>query len=375
MGMSRAVALAVASALAVLGAAGAPAAGGAPALSYGCSPPLPATAAQCYAWHTGPVKLAWDWNQTLALPVGGDCTIQILSQDSAGHSVSCEIQDMLDLSTTEQTAVIRIDATPPTLANAEPARPPDHDGWWNHPVDLRFSGTDATSGIAGCDVIRYGGPDGADAQVTGGCRDQAGNVATRSFALRYDATPPSLSGLTAKPGNRKATLSWTTSPDAVLSEVVRTPGVGGAPASTLYGGSADTFTDAAALNGTTYRYTVSVHDAAENVASAASTATPSSIYAVAPGRNARLRKPPVLRWPRVAKAGYYNVQLFRGKHKILSAWPAANHLRLHRTWRFHGHRQRLKVGHYRWFVWPGFGARAARQYGSLIAHLGFYIDR
>jgi hypothetical protein len=69
------------------------------------------------------------------------------------------------------------------------------------------------------------------------------------------------------------------------------------------------------------------------------------------------------------------VQLFRGKHKILSAWPAVRHLRLHRTWRFHGRRRHLKAGHYRWFVWPGFGARAAHRYGPLVAHLGFYIER
>jgi hypothetical protein len=51
------------------------------------------------------------------------------------------------------------------------------------------------------------------------------------------------------------------------------------------------------------------------------------------------------------------------------------HLRLHRTWRFHGRRRHLKAGHYRWFVWPGFGARAAHRYGPLVAHLGFYIER
>jgi len=374
--MSRpaAVALIVAASLAALGAA-APAAGAAPSLSYGCSPPLPATAAQCYAWHTGPVKLAWDWNQTLAVPIGGNCVIQMLVLDTAGLPISCKIQDISDLSTTEQTAVIRIDQTPPTVASINPARPPDHDGWWNHPVDVRFTGTDATSGVAGCDVVPYAGPDGADAQVTGGCRDVAGNAATKSFGFRYDATPPGLADLTVKPGDRKALLSWTSSPDAVLNEVTRTPGVGGAATSTLYGGPADTFTDSALVNGTTYRYTVAAHDAAGNAASATASAKPSAIYALAPARNARLRKPPLLRWPAVSGAGYYNVQLYRGKRKILSAWPTANHLRLHRSWRFHGRRQRLKAGHYRWFVWPGLGARAAHRYGPLTAHLGFYIDR
>jgi hypothetical protein len=367
-----AVAVAVAGALA---AAAATAAQGSPALSYGCSPPLPATAGQCYAWHTGPVRLAWDWNQTLALPIGGNCAIQILAQDTTGQPVSCEIQDILDLSTTEQTAVIRIDATPPTVAGMEPARPPDNDGWWNHPVDLRFNGTDATSGLAGCDAVTYGGPDGADAQVTGGCRDQAGNTATKGFVLKYDATPPSIAGLTLKPGNRSVVLSWAASPDTVGTEVTRTPGVGGADTSTLYAGLADTYTDSGVVNGRTYRYTVSGHDPAGNVASATSTAAPSALYATSPARDARLRRPPTLRWPTVSRADYYNVQLFRGKHKILSAWPTVHRLRLHETWRFQGRRRHLGAGHYRWFVWPGFGARAAHRYGPLVAHLGFYIDR
>jgi hypothetical protein len=361
--------------VAALTAAAAPAARGSPTLSYGCSPPLPATAGQCYTWHTGPVRLAWDWNQTLALPIGGNCGIQILAQDTTGQPVSCEIQDIADLSTTEQTAVIRIDATPPTVAGMDPARPPDHDGWWNHPVDLTFTGTDATSGIAGCDVVTYGGPDGADAPISGACRDRAGNTASKSFGLNYDATPPSVTDFAAKPGNRKVVLSWAASPDTVDTEVTRTPGVAGAPTSTLYGGTATTFTDSALVNGTTYRYTVSGQDAAGNVASGTVSAKPSALYATSPARSARLRKPPMLRWPPVSGAGYYNVQLFRGKHKILSAWPTVHHLRLHRAWRFHGQRRHLKPGHYRWFVWPGFGARAAHRYGPLVAHLGFYIDR
>jgi hypothetical protein len=349
---------------------------GAPALSYGCSPPLPASAANCYAWHTGPVKIAWDWDQTLAVPtLAGNCSIQTFSQDTAGLSVPCEVQDLTDLSTIKLTAVIRIDSTPPTVATFAPARPPDHDGWWNQPVAFAFSGTDATSGIADCDVVPYGGPDGAAAEVTGGCRDKAGNQATQAFAIKYDASPPGLTDVTAKPGNRAVTIRWTASPDTVLSQLVRTPGVAGAPSSMLLEGTGNAFTDAAVSNGAAYRYTLSAYDAAGNAASTTVSATPSLIYALAPARNARLKLPPVLRWPPVTSARYYNVQLFRGKRKILSAWPARHRLRLHRSWSFHGRRYRLQPGHYRWFVWPGFGARAARHYGPLLAQSSFSMRR
>ena len=365
-------AIAVALIAAALAAAPASAA---PELSYGCSPPLPATAAHCYLWHTGPVTLAWDWDQTLAAPVGGKCGVQRITQDTAGLAVSCKVEDLADHSTTQQTAVIRIDATPPSITGMIPARPPDHGGWWNHPVALSFRGADATSGIAGCDTVTYAGPDSATAQAKGGCRDAAGNVATRSFAIAYDATPPSVAQLTAKPGDRSATLRWRVSPDAVLTEVVRSPGLRGAPSSTLFRGLVETITDSAVRNRVTYGYTVSVYDAAGNVASAAVRARPSSIYSFAPPRNARLRQPPMLRWPRKRTARYYNVQLFRGRDKVLSVWPRANRVRLHRRWTFEGRRQRLKRGRYRWYVWPGYGSRASDRYGRLIGRLSFRMVR
>jgi hypothetical protein len=374
--MRRSIALAMTVAVVFIAYQAAPAVG-APALSYGCSPPLPATAANCPTWHTGPVRIAWAWDPFSADASGGNCSTQTFSQDTAGLLVSCKVTnlDPLDPTSTEQTALIRIDATPPTVTGIEPARPPDHDGWWNQPVAFTFEGTDATSGIAGCDVVPYSGPDGAAAAVTGGCRDKAGNRATQAFAVKYDASPPGLADVTAQPGNRAVTIRWAASSDAVLTQLVRTPGVGGAPSSVLLEGANNTFKDIAVTNGAAYRYTVTAYDAAGNVASTTVSATPSLLYALAPARNARLKRPPVLRWPPVTRASYYNVQLFRGKRKILSAWPTRHSLRLHRSWTYRGRKFRLKPGHYRWFVWPGFGARAARHYGPLLAHSSFSMRR
>ena len=58
------------------------------------------------------------------------------------------------------------------------------------------------------------------------------------------------------------------------------------------------------------------------------------------------------------RATYYNVQLFRNGKKILTAWPKSTSFRLARTWRFDGRTQTLSPGRYRWYVWPGFGARS-----------------
>jgi hypothetical protein len=335
---------------------------------------VPATAANCIGWHTGPVTIHWIPGSNVA-QVGGNCSDQAFSQDTAGLPVTCAVKNLSDSIITQLTVTIRIDATPPTVTGFTPERPPDHDGWWNHPVSFAFGGTDATSGIAGCDVVPYAGPDGAAAQVSGGCTDKAGNRATQAFGVQYDASPPGLTDVTAKPGNRAVTVDWTAAPDAVRSQLVRTPGEAGAPSTVLFDGTSNAFKDTAVTNGAAYRYTVSVYDAAGNAASTTVNATPSLLYALRPARNARLKRPPVLRWPPVTRARYYNVQLFRGKRKILSAWPTGHRLRLHRSWTFGGRQFRLKPGRYHWFVWPGFGARAARHYGPLLAHSSFSMRR
>ena len=63
---------------------------------------------------------------------------------------------------------------------------------------MAFGGTDAVSGIDSCTSATYAGPDAAAADVSGSCRDIAGNAATRTFTLRYDATAPKLGGLRAE---------------------------------------------------------------------------------------------------------------------------------------------------------------------------------
>jgi len=86
-----------------------------------------------------------------------------------------------------------------------------------------------------------------------------------------------------------------------------------------------------------------------------------------------LRKPPRLVWAAVAQARYYNIQLFRGTMKILSAWPVKTTLSLHATWTFNHVRYRLTPGVYRWYVWPGFGAQAAANYGPTLGSSSFVI--
>ena len=40
-----------------------------------------------------------------------------------------------------------------------------------------------------------------------------------------------------------------------------------------------------------------------------------------PFLDTEVNHPPLLRWKKVRRAHYYNVQLYRGRTKVLSIWP------------------------------------------------------
>jgi hypothetical protein len=355
-----------------------------PTLDYVCSPPSPAAADNCAAWHTSPVTLEWVFDPGTLSPVPGtDCTQRVVDTDTAGLDVTCSVTSLLSGMLTK-TATVRVDQTPPTVTGAAPDRPPDHNGWYNHPVGFNFDGTDATSGIAGCDSARYDGPDTSAARVTGGCRDVAGNNATGSMPLKYDATPPTITPIRQDSKAGEVNLKWSASPDSVEYSVTRQPGRNGEPSSTVYTGTQPSYTDqdVGSTNNYQYQYTVTAADAAANSSSVVIIAVPGGSQRVlgvreqlgsesAPKR--LISPPPRLHWRRMRAADYYNVQVFRGRRKILSAWPKGPKLQLHQSWRFRGKRFRLTPGRYHWYAWPGFGSRRAHRYGRMITHKRFTI--
>ena len=260
---------------------------------------------------------------------------------------------------------LQFDATPPQVTGASPARQPDSNGWYNQPLDVRFQGTDATSAIESCSQARYAGPDAGAASVSGFCHDRAGNrSADSSFALKYDTTAPSLTGVTAKAGDKKAVLTWTASPDTTLVEIHR--------ADTLvYRGHEESFTDTGLKNGVRYRYTLTGYDEAHNGARSSTGVTPTAPL-VSPAAGAVVKAPPRLAWNRVAKATYYNVQVWRSG-RIFSSWPTGTSIKLKRSWVYNGRRYRLTPGKYRWYVWPGYGKRTGKKFGPLLGSSSFVV--
>jgi hypothetical protein len=321
-------------------------------------------------WYRAPVTITFSGNDTTSGIAS--CTSATYSgPDSGSASVSGTCRDNAGNTSAPATFGLRYDTTPPSVA-ATPSRRPDANGWYSHPVDVAFTGSDGGSGVSSCTPpATYSGPDSSKVDVSGGCVDAAGNQATATATLQYDATPPALARVAAEVSSRTATLRWQQPADASSTAIVRSPGRHGARRSVVFAGRASTFRDRDLSPGVTYRYEVTVRDAAGNTRSVDVKAAVPALYLPAAG--ARVRPGAVLAWGKVAGASYYNVQIFRGSHKVLSVWPQRALLRLHRAWTYAGKAYRLAPGRYRWYVWPGHGSPKAARYGALLGGNTFVV--
>jgi hypothetical protein len=231
--------------------------------------------------------------------------------------------------------------------------------------------------------------------VTFLARDASGNTATDTAKLTVlpqpapgttapslpapaDRQPPDeVRALSAVASDGSVKLSWKRPMASDFDHVTvkRSQATGGGAAG-VYQGSATTFTDRGLTNGVQYRYVVAAVDRAGNSsAGVVILAMPQRSLLRSPRDGARLRKPPRLVWTASPGAAYYNVQLFRDTAKILSAWPTGASLALSPRWKYGAHLYRLQPGVYRWFVWPGFGARSKADYGQLLGTSTFQIVR
>ena len=326
----------------------------------------------CSRWYTSPsVAVRWAWQPDT--PTFSGCQNESFTAEMRPVTRSCRV----DWGGTIiiKSVWIGIDRTAPQVVSYQTDRPPDYNGWFNHPVGLTFQGSDRTSGVVSCSSITFGGPEGQGVPASGSCLDAAGHTGVGSLPINYDATAPPAPVVDALPGDHRVSLDWSTSPDS-QAEVVRDPR-GDAPPVVVYSGPGGSFTDLGLKNGRRYRYVVSLIDQAGNRAPGTASAVPTGGKLLLPARGERIRKVevPLLVWRKVRKASYYNVQIFRGRTKVLSSWPRRPQFRLKRRWRFGGKSYRLLAGKYCWFVWPGFGKRAERDYGKRLGRSCFWIVR
>ena len=349
--------------LVVAAALALPAPASAAHIDFSCSP----SPSSCADWYRQPVTLTWSVTGT---PVPSTCQNVTVATDTGGSPQYCEAND--GAGNAKNTVVLKVDMTRPVVTAATPSRPPDHNGWYRSPVGVSFSGTDALSGLAGCSSTTYSSAAPGPVNLVGRCQDRAGNVsAPLSFGLRYDAAPPSVQRVRVSPRDDAVRVRWEVTGASGVT-VWRTR-AGGERRKVASGGLKGTFLDRKVRNGRQYTYTVSATDQAGNVAAGSGTVVPGP-QLLGPSPGATVTSAPKLRWTKVRGADYYNVQLFRGGRKILSAWPSRTHLQLDRKWRYAGRRHRLVPGEkVRWFVWPGRGRRARSDYGPLVGSRTFTL--
>jgi hypothetical protein len=350
-----------------------------PALSfrYDATPPtataLPSRPPDAGGWYNHRLTVDWSGSD----PVSGIASCSSYGYggpDAASVQPSGVCTDKAGNSSATAAFSFRFDATPPTGIAPTPARPPDHDGWYNHPLPVRWSGSDALSGIASCTTLSYAGPAAGATALSGSCTDQAGNTSGPSaFDLDYDQVPPVFArlGLTALDG--RVHLRWRVS-GAIHVTVTRSPGLDGAPASVLYDGSAAAFIDRKAANYVRYSYVVTAEDAAGNTLRRTASATPMpTLFAPRPGARVGAGSSPALAWKPMRKARYYNLQLWLGGRQVGSWWPSRARLALPSRWRFDQNAHRLEPGDYAWYVWPGQGTKRLGRYGRLLGKSTFSV--
>ena len=334
------------------------------------------TPGPCNTWRASDVTLVWT-QESGSFFKDGECNPTPPPFTVEGSVPrSCTVTNALQTESVRREVTIQIDKTAPRVIGAIPSLGPNALGWQLSAVAFAFVGTDAsqanaTSGIAGCSQIPYSGPDTPAASIQGTCRDGAGNISPPyAHTFKYDATPPTLTPLTAEADDRVVALQWTR-PEAPI-EIARTPGIGDEATSVVYRGPAESFIDTKVKNSVTYQYRATVTDQAGHATTQVVGARPFRGF-FAPANGARVTGAPRLAWTEIRNAGYYNIQLFRGSKKILSVWPKTTAYALRSTWKFQGTRFKLAPGAYRVYIWPGFGAFAKQRYGRIVGSRTFVV--
>jgi len=151
-----------------------------------CQPPDPSR------WYREDVEvpcMAQDATSGLASSADANFTLGARGEGEAVSTGTRSIADRAGNTTRAGPYTFKIDKTPPTI-EAEPGRPPDANGWYNHDVTVNFRCNDRVSGIASCTPPVTVSREGKDQTIQGEAVDRAGNRATATTKISLDKTPP-----------------------------------------------------------------------------------------------------------------------------------------------------------------------------------------
>jgi hypothetical protein len=196
---------------------------------------------------------------------------------------------------------------------------------------------------------------------------------TAAWSWTIDTVPPSqVAGVHARVGYGKLRLSWTRSADTDHVVIFRSVG-GNKTARQVYAGAGGRYSDTRYVNSLEHRYSFISFDKTGNVSPPLGLTVARSALLLAPRDGAAVRRahPLALRWRAALRASFYNLQLWRGTHKVLSTWPKSAHFRVSGVWTYKGRSYDLEPGLYAWYVWPAFGPNGT--YGKLAGAATFRV--
>ncbi len=143
--------------------------------------------ANSYGWYKIPVSATF--RCTDALSGIASCSSPVMFNEGANQSKTGTAVDVAGNSTTKTVGPLNVDLTKPTIT-ATPDRAPNHAGYYDGPVTIHFTCTDALSGIVpsiGCPSDKVISTNGT-ASVSGTATDRAGNIATVTVTVTLKLT-------------------------------------------------------------------------------------------------------------------------------------------------------------------------------------------
>jgi hypothetical protein len=198
--------------------------------------------------------------------------------------------------------------------------------------------------------------------------DRAGNVSAAgvAHATTPDLTAPgSATALRAIRHGQAVSLRWSPARDRDLARSVLVSQTGHAPrspsdGSRVFSGAGARFDTILGVGETRWFavFEVDVHGLVSGPAAIAVTVPPSLLL---PVDGTVAIGVPRLSWQRVRHARYYDIQVWKGSRKLAEAWPSKPYWRPPSA-------KLAGAGRVTWYVWPGFGARSAANYGHEIGH-------
>jgi hypothetical protein len=187
----------------------------APTITYSLSPP-PNSA----GWNTSATMVRFSCSDPTSGIIIASCPpATTISQDGANQQITGTASDSAG-NTASVTATVNLDATAPTLVptvTQASGQPANTAGWYNSPVTVSYTCSDATSQIAACPSAQTESTDG-QYTLNGTAIDNAGNSSSVTTSVNLDQTPPSVSNVSLPNGSTTLAMDQGTTLTAAVTD-------------------------------------------------------------------------------------------------------------------------------------------------------------